>query len=194
MFVRKGVTFLYDVENGIIELVLLQMEIKMQFKMLFIIWVIRRKILNLNIIKGNYEYLKDCEEALLQSTLGDEYFENEGSTREAIEEGLAHDSLYVAIIQGQCAGFMFYITNGAFHSFPYLHLIAVKKEYRGKGIGKQLVKYFEEVSEGDKFFLVVADFNPKAKQFYKSIGYRQVGVIPGLYRDGITEYVMMKEK
>lgn len=150
--------------------------------------------MNIQIVKGNNEYLKDCEEALLKSSLGEHYFQNEGSAHKAIEEGLEQGNLFVAIAQGVCAGFMFYIKNGAFHSFPYLHLIAVKEEYRGKGIGKQLVEYFEKISDRDKFFLVVADFNPNAKRFYEKLGYRQVGEIPGLYREGITEYIMMKER
>jgi ribosomal protein S18 acetylase RimI-like enzyme len=150
--------------------------------------------LKIDIIKGKREHLKDCEEALLKSTLGEHYFQSEGSAYKAIEEGLAQGNLYVAIVKDICVGFMFYITNGAFHSYPYLHLIVVKEEYRGKGIGKQLVGYFEKISDRDKFFLVVADFNPNAKRFYESIGYRQVGEIPGLYREGITEYIMMKEK
>jgi len=51
-----------------------------------------------------------------------------------------------------------------------------------------------KISDRDKLFLVVADFNPNAKGFYESMGYHQVGEIPGLYREGITEYIMMKEK
>lgn len=149
--------------------------------------------MNIKIIKGNYEHLKDCEEALLKSSLGEHYFQSEGSAHKAIEEGLEQGTLFVAIVQDICTGFMFYITNGAFHSYPYLHLVAVKDEYRDKGIGKQLVEYFEKISDRDKFFLVVADFNPDAKRFYENIGYRQVGEIPGLYREGITEYIMMKE-
>lgn len=150
--------------------------------------------MNIKIIKGNCEHLKDCEEALLKSSLGKHYFQSKGSAHKAIEEGLEQGNLFVAIAQDVCIGFMLYITNGAFHSFPYLHLIAVKEEYRGKGIGKQLVDYFEKISNRDKFFLVVADFNLNAKRFYESIGYRQVGEIPGLYREGITEYIMMKGK
>ncbi len=150
--------------------------------------------MNIKIIKGNSEHLKDCEEALLKSFLGYHYFQSEGSGRKAIEEGLNQGNLFVAFAENVCTGFMLYITNGAFHSFPYLHLIAVKEEYRGKGIGKQLVEYFEKISDRDKFFLVVADFNPNAKRFYENIGYRKVGEIPGLYREGITEYIMMKEK
>jgi ribosomal protein S18 acetylase RimI-like enzyme len=39
---------------------------------------------------------------------------------------------------------------------------------------------------------VVADFNPQAKKFYKDLGYKEVGVIPDLYKSGISEYIMMK--
>ena len=42
------------------------------------------------------------------------------------------------------------------------------------------------------FFLVVADYNPDAKRFYERNGYQQVGEIPNLYRQGITEYLMVK--
>jgi len=45
----------------------------------------------------------------------------------------------------------------------------------------------------DKFFLVVADYNPDAKRFYERNGYRQVGEIPNLYRPGVTEYMMEKD-
>ena len=159
-----------------------------------IVFVLGGEFLNIKIIKGSFEHLKDCEEALLKSSLGYHYFQSEGSARKAIEEGLDQGNLFVALAEDVCTGFLFYITNGAFHSFPYLHLIAVKEEYRGKGIGKQLVEYFEEISDKDKFFLAVADYNPNAKRFYESIGYRQVGEIPGLYREGITEYIMMKGK
>nr|WP_242840508.1 GNAT family N-acetyltransferase [Hungatella hathewayi] len=38
-----------------------------------------------------------------------------------------------------------YIPKGCFHSFPYLHLIAVKEEYRGQGIGRKLIDYLENV-------------------------------------------------
>jgi ribosomal protein S18 acetylase RimI-like enzyme len=57
------------------------------------------------------------------------------------------------------------------------------------------MEYFEKVvSEGcSKVFLVVADFNPRAKQLYQRIGYKEVGKIPNLYKNGITEYLMMKE-
>lgn len=49
------------------------------------------------------------------------------------------------------------------------------------------------LNKTDKLFFVVVDFNPGAKRFYESLGYCQVGEIPNLYRQGIKEYIMMKE-
>ena len=101
----------------------------------------------------------------------------------------------MAFIGEKCVGFTYIIPKGAFHSFPYLHIIAVKEEYRNKGIGKALLDYSEKIAYemADRFFLVVGDYNPDAKRFYERNGYQQVGEIPNLYRLGITEYLMVKD-
>ena len=145
--------------------------------------------------KANELHLKDCRDALCQSTLGERYFSSPGSAEDAILEGIRQENLYVAFIGEECVGFTYIIPKGAFHSFPYLHIIAVKEEYRNRGIGKALLDYSERIAHemADKFFLVVADYNPDAKRFYERNGYRQVGVIPNLYRPGVTEYMMEKD-
>lgn len=152
--------------------------------------------MNIVIEKGSIACLCDCEEALLHSSLGENYFSIEGSAKNAILEGIGQGDLYAAFADGECAGFFYLIPKGAFHSFPYLHIIAVKESYRGKGIGTALLGRLEEIAfeTANKIFLVVADFNPDAKRFYEANGYRQAGEIPSLYRPGITEYLMMKEK
>ncbi len=150
--------------------------------------------MEISIKKGSIEYIADCERALENSTLGERYFSNKGSARRALEEGFGKEEIHVALNGNECIGFIWYILNGAFHSFPYLHIIAVKQEYRSRGVGKKLLEFFENTCflEDSKLFLVVADFNPKAKKLYEEIGYIQVGTMPDLYREGITEYLMMK--
>ena len=145
--------------------------------------------------KGNEQHLKDCRDALCQSTLGERYFSSPGSAENAILEGIRQENLYVAFIGEECVGFTYIIPKGAFHSFPYLHIIAVKEEYRNKGIGKALLDYSENIAYemADRIFLVVADYNPDAKRFYERNGYQQVGEIPNLYRPGVTEYMMAKD-
>lgn len=145
--------------------------------------------------KAEIQYLEDCNIALINSKLGRIYFADENKAREAILEGITKEEIVVALNnEGNCLGFLWYIINGAFHSFPYLHIIAVKDEFRNQGIGNKLLVYFEKVISKDKskVFLVVADFNPKAKRLYENIGYKEVGIIPNLYKSGVTEYLMMK--
>lgn len=147
----------------------------------------------MQIVKGNDDYLQDCIEALQRSDLGQYYFSREGSAEEAVKEGLEAGTLFVAIDNNEFKGFMYYIPKGAFHAFPYLHLIVTKASERGNGIGTKMLAYLESMVNSSKIFLVVADFNPKGKEFYEKNGYIQIGRIEGLYREGIAENIMMKE-
>ena len=148
------------------------------------------------ITKAGMSHLEDCTEALLESKLGQEYFGSQEKARAALTEGITKEELFVAVDdEGKCLGFLWFILQGAFHGFPYLHIIAVKEAFRGLGIGTRMLEFFEQAvfTDYSKVFLVVADFNPEAKRLYERVGYRQVGAIPGLYKAGVTEYLMMKE-
>jgi len=63
-------------------------------------------------------------------------------------------------------------------------------------IERELMAFVETIAfaSADKIFLVVADFNPKARHFYERLGYQQTGELPSLYRNGVTEYLMIKRK
>ena len=149
------------------------------------------------ISKAHMRHLEDCKVALLKSKLGQEYFPSEEKAHSTLKKGITKEEIFVAVNEeGECLGFLWFILAGAFHSFPYLHIIAVKEAFRGRGIGKELLDFFEEAvfTDSSKVFLVVADFNPEAKRLYEHLGYQQVGEIPGLYKAGVTEYLMMKER
>jgi ribosomal protein S18 acetylase RimI-like enzyme len=153
--------------------------------------------MNLNIFKARKKHLDPCVNALVNSDLGRVYFPEVEKARTALLEGLGKRELSVALDEAdQFIGFYWLIPRGAFHSFPYLHIIAIKEEYRGKGYGKEIMQSIEVqvFGENSKIFLVVADFNPRAKKFYENAGYQEVGVIPDLYQAGATEYLMMKIK
>ncbi|MBX4262078.1 GNAT family N-acetyltransferase [Clostridium estertheticum] len=152
--------------------------------------------MDIKIIKAEKKHLIDCKVTLMKSELGRVYFEEEDKAIKTLSKGISKGEIFVAIDkEGICLGFVWGILNGAFHSFPYLHIIAVKEEFRNLGIGKKLLKHFEEVTcrTYSKLFLVVADVNPRVKHLYQSIGYSEVGVIPNLYKTGATECLMMKE-
>lgn len=153
--------------------------------------------MQITIEKACEVHLPACAEVLEDSQLGRTYFSDSYPIKRVLNESFGEDEMYVALDENKdCVGFFWFAPEGAFHSFPYLHMIAVKKDYRNKGIGTALLKYFEQLcfEDNEKVFLVVADFNISAKKLYESIGYRQVGAIPGLYKKGITEQLMMKTK
>jgi ribosomal protein S18 acetylase RimI-like enzyme len=153
--------------------------------------------MEIKIVKGNMDYINDCEDALLNSELGRRYFTEKGRAKKSLEEGIENGEIYIAVDNNNnCKGFIWLIVNGIFHSFPYIHIIAVKEENRNQGIGKKLLEFAEDICFKDyaKLFLVVGDFNLRAKKLYKKIGYSEIGNIPNLYRDGITECLMIKSR
>ena len=86
-----------------------------------------------------------------------------------------------------------------FHSFPYLHMIAVKNGYRNQGIGDELLRFLEEevLRRGKnkirtKIFLTVGDFNQNAEIFYRNRGYIELCRFEDLFRKGIAESLFMK--
>jgi ribosomal protein S18 acetylase RimI-like enzyme len=157
---------------------------------------IRRKaMMNIDIIKSKNKHLGGCAAALLRSDLGTIYFSDENRAYKTLSDGISKGEISVAVNgRSECLGFIWIIPKGAF-KFPFLHMIAVKEEYRNLGIGKTLLKYFEDVvkENASKAFLLVGDFNPKAKKLYERVGYKEVGRIPGLYKEGVTESLMMKK-
>lgn len=150
--------------------------------------------MDIKIMQGCINHLDDCEEALVNSELGKRYFSEIGSARKSLEEGFHKNEIYVAVENSNCKGFIWVIKNGIFHSFPYIHIVAVKSENRGQGIGELLLRFVENeyFANYSRLFLVVADFNPKAKKFYERLGYSEICEIPDLYRKGISECLMMK--
>jgi ribosomal protein S18 acetylase RimI-like enzyme len=73
-------------------------------------------------------------------------------------------------------------------------VIAVKREYRSKGIGKALLRKFEKIGfeKANRVFLLVSDFNEKAQSFYTKLGYKKVGQIPDLFKKGVAEKILVK--
>ncbi len=151
--------------------------------------------MSLKTVKGKTEYLDDCCDILQDSEIGRMYFA-EKNIRRIIGNALESGDIDIAINEnGKCLGFIWYALDGTFQKFPYLHLIVIETSVRGKGIGKELIQYFEKTvcKNFNKIFLMVGDFNCRAKALYEKLGYKEVGVIPSFYKDGINEYLMMKE-
>ena len=152
--------------------------------------------MNIVIKEAEEKYVIPCVNILQNTEMGTVYFSNYKKTVDLLLHALAQRGLFVALKDDDdCLGFMYFMPKGVFGSYPYLHILAVKEECRNLGIGKQLIKYFEENSSdysSTKYFLTVDDFNPQARKLYESLGYQRVGELKNFYKNGITSYIMMK--
>lgn len=149
----------------------------------------------IKIVVGEHKHIADCTEILQNSELGKAYFSDGQKAKAMLEYAVEKKELHIALNeQEQCVGFVYCMPEGVFGSYPYLHIISVKEDCRGNGIGSLLMSCFEEKYPSEKYFLTVDDFNIKAKKLYERLGYQCVGQLPDFYKKGIDCYLMMKRR
>ncbi len=139
----------------------------------------------------------DCLDCIKHSRLWEEYFKSNITAEQKIRERIVEKQVYVAMDRnGKCVGFMGIIDQGCFGKFPYLSILAVKRKHRGKGIGKKLLRKFEEIGfeNEDTIFLLVSDFNKRAKSLYNKLDYKEAGYLPDLFKKGVAESILIKQK
>jgi len=143
------------------------------------------------------EHVQDCIDCAKHSNLWEAYYKSNPLVENNIKKAITKKQIYVALNKNDnCIGFMGIIHNGCFGEFSYLSALAIKRRYRSKGIGKQLIHRFEDIGfqKADKVFILVSDFNKEAHKFYKGLGYKKVGNIPDLFKKGISEHLLIKYK
>ncbi|MCF2670937.1 MAG: GNAT family N-acetyltransferase [Butyricicoccus sp.] len=146
---------------------------------------------------GDPARLEDYVDVMRDSALFDHYYApDESVLRGVLTDALARGALLTAEnSSGEAVGLMQCDWYGMFGAWPYLALLGVKKGWRGMGVGHKLLAAFERVSRemgARQMFICVSGFNPRARALYTSQGYRRVAQIPALYRDDVTENVLMK--
>ena len=96
----------------------------------------------------------------------------------------------------QIGGFIWYVVRGAFQHSGYVMLLGVAQDFQGRGIGRHLMDHAERALFGDanEIFLLVSDFNRPAQQFYATLGYTQIGLIPDYVTAGVNELIFFKRR
>lgn len=152
--------------------------------------------MNISIISGTLEHLQACKDAYANSKLGQVYSSPDDLLNSRLAEGINKGEIFVAVDDDdQCLGFIWIDLKGAFNR-PYCKILAVKQQYRGQGIGTALLNYYEKVgfANATRIFILVSDFNQGAQQLYQRLGYINVGLIPNLFKEGVSEHILMKFK
>ena len=85
------------------------------------------------------------------------------------------NEIYIVEFEGKIIGWLRY--NLFWDSIPFMNMIFVSKKYRKMGIGKELVKYWEnDMKQNDyKNVLTSTQSNEEAQHFYRKMGYKEIG-------------------
>jgi ribosomal protein S18 acetylase RimI-like enzyme len=76
----------------------------------------------------------------------------------------------------------------------HLNLLAVEPAHRRRGVGRRLVTWLEESALTAGTFLIGLELrahNEAAQEFYRALGYRETGRVPGYYQ-GLEAAVRMQ--
>lgn len=99
---------------------------------------------------------------------------------------------YVALDDDGVAGFVLVVMTGAL--VGYIRSVAVRGDFRGRGLGSALIAFSERRIFRDvpNVFLCVSSFNERAKALYERLGYRIVGELPDYVVRGHSEWLLRK--
>ena len=134
---------------------------------------------------------------MAETPLWQRYGVTKTSARQRFQEGLAAGAtILVAQVGSEQAGFLWYATRGAFLRSGYVVLLGVGAAWRGLGVGRALMARGEAAmfQEVDAVFLLVSHFNQAAQAFYRRLGYRQVGRLPGYVLPDVDELIFFKKR
>ena len=99
---------------------------------------------------------------------------------------------YVATSDGAVVGFILLSMQGAFTG--YIKTVAVRADWRGRGLGSRLLAFAEEriLRDSPNVFMCVSSFNPRAQALYERLGYETVGELRDFIVRGHHERLLRK--
>ena len=100
---------------------------------------------------------------------------------------------FVARAEGRPLGFLLLDPRGAMNS-PYVAIVAVAPEARGRRVGSRLMAFAEERCRhrARHIFLCVSSFNSRARRLYERLGYQVVAELKDYAMEGASEFLMHK--
>ena len=111
-----------------------------------------------------------------------------------LTELLENDKAYYFVARTSAGKLVGYIGMWFIINDGHITTIAVDPNYRGKGIGRQLLETAEAVGrrhDMHRFTLEVRVSNKVAHELYRKMGFVDAGIRPGYYRDNNEDAIIM---
>ncbi|MFC1495441.1 GNAT family N-acetyltransferase [Thermodesulfobacteriota bacterium] len=128
----------------------------------------------------------------------EEYFGQIRNVRDDVfckEQGVPHELEFDGMDSGATHSIAFdddiEIGTGRMLSDGHIGRIAVKKQYRGKGIGKMIMKSLIDEAVNMRFHEIWLSSQYRAKGFYEKLGFIETGSI---YQEADIDHIKMKKK
>ena len=109
-----------------------------------------------------------------------------------VGECIRNQLVYVLWDEGKIVGVLRY--SLFWQSIPFLDLLYIDGDYRGKGYGRQMMEHWESVMRVMKYKYVMLSTqeDETAKDFYEKLGYRRIGAFLPPEQDA-DEVMYLKE-
>lgn len=100
--------------------------------------------------------------------------------------------VYLGFAKDEIVGFIIFLMRGPL--VGYIQTVAVKPEWRNKGIGSKLLEFAEEkiFTRTPNVFMCVSSFNKKAQKLYKRLGYEVISELKDYIVSGHSEILLRK--
>lgn len=91
-------------------------------------------------------------------------------------------------------GWIWYERSGTFFHSGYIRILAVRQDHLGAGVGSALLRAAEEeiLAQTSNVFLLVSEWNERARGFYRKHGYREAGTLDSYVHPGTAELICWK--
>lgn len=111
-------------------------------------------------------------------------------SKEVLVQSINMGNVIIAEDQGELLGWLRY--NLFWDNTPFMNMLFILAKARGKGIGSQLVTYWEKLMESTGYNMVMTSTQSDeyAQHFYQKLGYQVVGGF--LLRDAPYEIILNK--
>lgn len=150
--------------------------------------------MNFTLVKGDMGRIDEYCAVFHDSKLYDTYFSQDDRLEKYLRRGIETGNLHIAMSSGEPIAAI-YMTMDGMADLPCVHLLGVKKNYRGMGIGRDLLRIFIGVAEAQgvpNMFILTSHFNVRAKKLYQSMGFKSYCLLTDLLKKGVSEWLMMR--
>lgn len=152
--------------------------------------------MSFNLEKATMDRIEECQEVFRDSLLYNTYC-RDNCIQSWVKEGVEKGEVYLAVSSSnEVIGYMWIEWYGFVGAFPYLALFGVKKQYRGQGVGRSMLRIYEGLCREmgfKKCTMMVSKPNVRARRLYQSEGFVKRGEVPGFVFPDVDEFIMIKD-